>query len=95
MAVSHMKSIREISSQSSGLHDDSITKPSFLTDQELKHLILEATNGFLFVLTCDTGRVLYVADSIIPVLNQRQVIHIKKFYYKILRRIGCSIAFMT
>lgn len=47
-------------------------KPSFLTDQELKHMILEAANGFLFVLACDTGRVLYVADSILPVLNLRQ-----------------------
>lgn len=75
MAVSHMKSILEMSQSIGGaLHNnDSITKPSFLTDQELKHLILEATNGFLFVLTCDTGRVLYVADSIIPVLNLRQV----------------------
>lgn len=78
MAVSHMKSIREMSSsQNAGapLNSDLITKPSFLTDQELKHLILEATNGFLFVLTCDTGRVLYVADSIIPVLNLRQVFY--------------------
>ncbi|KAI1703101.1 PAS domain-containing protein [Ditylenchus destructor] len=68
MAVSHMKSIRETSATSSN-HDPSLCKPSFLTDQELKYLILEAANGFLFVLSCDTGRVLYVADSILPVLN--------------------------
>ena len=47
--------------------------PSFLTDQELKHLIMEAANGFLFVLSCEDSRVIYVSDSIYPVLNVSQV----------------------
>jgi len=67
-----MKSIRDTASQSSGYHDSSLTKPSFLNDQELKHLILEAANGFLFVVACENGRVVYVTDSIAPVLSLRQ-----------------------
>lgn len=68
MAVAHMKALRGTGNTSS----DGTYKPSFLTDQELKHLILEAADGFLFVVTCDTGRVIYVSDSVTPVLNQSQ-----------------------
>ncbi|XP_061172909.1 aryl hydrocarbon receptor nuclear translocator homolog isoform X2 [Saccostrea echinata] len=68
MAVSHMKTLRVAGNTSV----DGCYKPSFLTDQELKHLILEAADGFLFVVQCDTGRMIYVSDSITQVLNQSQ-----------------------
>uniref|UniRef100_A0A8C5GUZ6 Aryl hydrocarbon receptor nuclear translocator n=1 Tax=Gouania willdenowi TaxID=441366 RepID=A0A8C5GUZ6_GOUWI len=68
MAVSHMKTLRG----SGNTNPDGSYKPSFLTDQELKHLILEAADGFLFVVSCETGRIVYVSDSLTPVLNQSQ-----------------------
>ncbi|XP_060777056.1 aryl hydrocarbon receptor nuclear translocator isoform X2 [Neoarius graeffei] len=68
MAVSHMKTLKG----SGNTGTDGTYKPSFLTDQELKHLILEAADGFLFVVSCESGRVVYVSDSVTPVLNQAQ-----------------------
>ncbi|KAM3624820.1 uncharacterized protein V6R79_001951 [Siganus canaliculatus] len=68
MAVSHMKSMRGTGNTST----DGAYKPSFLTEQELKHLILEAADGFLFVVAAETGRVIYVSDSVTPVLNHTQ-----------------------
>lgn len=77
MAVAHMRSLRGPELANGGMGAGNTTadgsyKPSFLTDQELKHLILEAADGFLFVVGCDNGRVIYVSDSVTPVLNQAQ-----------------------
>lgn len=68
MAVSHMKTMR--GTGNTGL--DGSYQPSFLSDEELKHLVLEAADGFLFVCQCDTGRIIYVSDSVTTVLNQTQ-----------------------
>jgi PAS domain-containing protein len=75
MASSHMRNLRgnnallANSNVTSTNDNNSAYKPSFLTDQELKHLILEAADGFLFVSQCDTGNIIYVSDAIKPVLS--------------------------
>ena len=70
MASSHMRNLRQANTNTmnSSMSDNSY-KPSFLTDQELKHLILEAADGFLFVSQCDTGNIIYVSDAVQPVLS--------------------------
>ncbi|CAF1115768.1 unnamed protein product [Adineta steineri] len=74
MAAQFMKNLRT-SNNSLSLNSSQMTqqvdlhKPSFLNDQELKYLMVESCDAFLFALNCDNLRIIYISDAIQHILS--------------------------
>jgi aryl hydrocarbon receptor nuclear translocator len=86
MAAQFMKTLRannnSLSSNSGQIpQQQDLHKPSFLNDQELKYLMIESCDAFLFALNCDNLRIIYISDAIQHILSYTCQDWYSRFFY--------------
>ncbi|CAF1294998.1 unnamed protein product [Rotaria sordida] len=86
MAAQFMKTLRtnnnSLSLNSAQIsQQQDIHKPSFLNDNELKYLMVESCDAFLFALNCDNLRVIYISDAIQHILSYTCHDWYSRFFY--------------
>lgn len=69
MAAQFMKTLRANNNSTNLNSPQDLHKPSFLNDHELKYLMVESCDAFLFALNCDNLRIIYVSDAIQQILS--------------------------
>ncbi|XP_046389957.1 circadian locomoter output cycles protein kaput [Ischnura elegans] len=67
--ISFLKNHNEIAVRSRAHEIQEDWKPSFLSNEEFTHLILEALDGFIIVFSENSGRILYVSEGVTSLLG--------------------------
>uniref|UniRef100_G3Q688 Aryl hydrocarbon receptor nuclear translocator like 2 n=1 Tax=Gasterosteus aculeatus aculeatus TaxID=481459 RepID=G3Q688_GASAC len=65
-AVQHLKALR---AGTSSAFTNSTHKPSIMPQDDLRHLLLRAADGFLLIVSCDRAKVLFISESVLKILN--------------------------
>nr|XP_019955360.1 PREDICTED: aryl hydrocarbon receptor nuclear translocator-like protein 2 isoform X5 [Paralichthys olivaceus] len=65
-AVQHLKALK---AGPSGAFTDTNHKPSILPQDDLRHLLLSAADGFLLVVSCDRAKIVFLSESVSKILN--------------------------
>ncbi|XP_047431947.1 aryl hydrocarbon receptor nuclear translocator-like protein 2 isoform X2 [Mugil cephalus] len=65
-AVQHLKTLK---AGTGSAFTDIDCKPSILPQDDIKHLLLRAAEGFLLVVSCDRAKILFISESVSKILN--------------------------
>ncbi|XP_037099564.1 aryl hydrocarbon receptor nuclear translocator-like protein 2 isoform X7 [Syngnathus acus] len=69
-AVQHLKALK---AGSSSAFAAAARKPSIIPHDDLRHLLLWVADGFLLVVSCDRGKILFISESVSKILSFSRV----------------------